>query len=1699
MLIQQETGPVETCVEEIESEVELKPAEELPPLSMQPILFAKLSSEARRKEQAHRLRKQETMEIYHEEVYLDIAEAVFDERVEEVVPETETVIVPVEMQQSKVREVIDIKRFVLTKQETMETCVDEMRLTIDETIFEEPAEHEQILESTYVKDDEFNFEPEHDAAAATPTEDGYKSPKLQEEHVTDMGEDELSLNVVELSVAEEEVKPVSVPVVDIEKLDVFSVPYAEPIPVAEHFHHEIAVDAAAEMVEESAMETAVADADEVIVMQNVVIDDTDAVMPVTYVPDETEVDTAIRDEGISAETTEENVLPSSAEDVRIMAEHVNKSRPFFLTKQETMEIYHEEVHLDVAETIFEERVEVEFFPKAEMSTGLETASEYKEGNADVSLDFVSTEMESTEVYEDESISETVSEEPAQIDQISDDTFVKDEEIVKFVPECASTTAEDERKSQLLPLQQTMEIVDDEMCVQADSSYVELSPATEVVSVSLPYVVIEKSTQPESVIDAQHDEIRVDNVHEVIEEQIQTTEEIAKDTADSLEKLIEQQEVTDAVAKTDETRELIVAEITISADEFTNVPTEMPKSEIPESEPAVEVKQSEVLSVMRPADTVSITEEESLITDKIATVEIPEVALLETETVVDVSADESKIVSDISQQDIGVKVTTLPEVVLENHIQDERQEGETVAVVDEFVEEMKIPVDDNKEEERDTAAEYEESFGFDFELTTTREEQRTDVVEEFVPVMTEVSKHEIVESEPAVEVKQSEILSVLPADTVSVTEEESLITDKTVAVEIPEVALWESETVVHVSGDELENVSDISQQDSEIKVTTLPEVVLEDQIQDEWQEGETAAVVDELVEEVKIVTDDNVEVEEPSVTVEDEESFGFGFEVTTTHEEQRIDVAEEFVPVAIEVSEHKILEKASTVEVEESAVVLFPDTASVIAEESLITDETATVEIPEVALLETEIVVDVSADESKIVGDISEQDSGIKVTTLPEVVLEDQIQDEWQEGQTVAVVDESVEEMKIPIDDNKEDEEQYTTVEEEPFGFGFEVTTIHEEQRIDLVEEFVPVMTDLSEHAIVESEPAVEVKQSEILPVVLPEDTASATEEESLITDKTVTVEIPEVALLETETVVDVCADESKIVSDISEQDSGIKVTTLPEVVLEDQIQDEWQEGETVAVVDELVEEMKIPVDDNKEEERDTAAEYEESFGFGFELTTTREEQRTDVVEEFVPATTEVSEDEILESVPAAEVDTSEQISVVFPSYTVGEDEGKSLVIDTDAGVKMLQMPSMEIERAAGESAVNVTVDPSEMTAAEIITDTTLEVTAEEGEPYLPELAKESEDICLKVTEIDTVAAAEDQQLIAQEPYGPVIGPDSRGDESQQTDETFECTEIVTTDTSYVEKQRALVTKGIESSDEVFEDVTVDSEERIWGSQYEEISDRQEVEEEREMPTSDEWFVIEKLKTDEDDEDYGFSVEEEESFGYGFEYTTTEHRRTKLVRSCGEDGEIIETRVVIEKDEDDDEESDVVSSRGSSISDSGDFGPEIPGITVYTSTVEGEPDVETELNEYEDVLPDGTVVRRRVLSTRCRQTVTKRVVLEGLEDDDSPFDDVIPALSTVEGLAVDDRCCLMTRYSDRSTTDPELSTEVQQSEDSLPDGTRVQKRTTTRHSQQLTTERLVVAGTRLFVEGSADDEDEVFDNLRRIGSPTSLIGMFHSNV
>ena len=713
-----------------------------------------------------------------------------------------------------------------------------------------------------------------------------------------------------------------------------------------------------------------------------------------------------------------------------------------------------------------------------------------------------------------------------------------------------------------------------------------------------------------------------------------------------------------------------------------------------------------------------------------------------------------------------------------------------------------------------------------------------------------------------------------------------------------------------------------------------------------------------------------------------------------------------------------------------------------------------------------------------------------------------------------------------------------------------VTEEYANMRIS-AEEFVSTATDISDSENLESKPAVDAETSEQATVVLPADTVTEVEESSPVIDEDVTIDI-----METKAAVDVSSVESVTITNVEK---------LPESTLGDLAQEEWRE-ETTAIANEFVEERVVAIDDTAEEE--------ESFRFGFEITTTLTKQTdyrserpeaaivvessdlitTGTITETADASPEVvtKEEQLYqpelviasESIPpqVEEIDTSAAAEVqelirheplelhvtenfaaegtlqtevsldATETAATAKEFAKEIEVATDDTKEKEYGFTVEEEESSGFGFEFTTTRPeqiddkvqrpdaavvgesSEVKPTEMITETTRASSEVEEQLYHPELVTAADDITSRVEES---SSAKVQEVITHELSEALVTEPLADEGTRQTEVTLESTVTVSMDTSYPKVQHEAITAWLESPDEVFKE-SVDSSQRLWESRVEELSDQQKTEEEKEMSTSDEWSVVEKLPKDaeeQEDEDYGFSVEEEESFGYGFEYTRTERRhRTKMVRLVSEDGEIIEKRVVTDKDEDDDEESSVASSRRSSVSDSGDVGADIAGITVYVSTVEGEPDVETELNEYEDVLPDGTIVRRRVMSTRCRQTVTKRVVLEGLDDDDSPFDDVVRSLSPVEGLPADDTSCrLMTRYSDRSTTDPELSTEVEQSEDSLRDGSRVQKRTTTRRSQQLTTERLVVAGTRLFVEGGADDEDEVFENLKRIGSPTSLTG------
>ena len=217
-----------------------------------------------------------------------------------------------------------------------------------------------------------------------------------------------------------------------------------------------------------------------------------------------------------------------------------------------------------------------------------------------------------------------------------------------------------------------------------------------------------------------------------------------------------------------------------------------------------------------------------------------------------------------------------------------------------------------------------------------------------------------------------------------------------------------------------------------------------------------------------------------------------------------------------------------------------------------------------------------------------------------------------------------------------------------------------------------------------------------------------------------------------------------------------------------------------------------------------------------------------------------------------------------------------------------------------------------------------------------------------------------------------------------------------------------------------------------------------------------------------------------------------HFRNVMHRTVDEHGEIVEQLISEEYLSDQSLSSSTHSSLENLIlSDEveqpdGDF----QALTVFTHTLEDDPVYETETSEYQDVLPDGTLVKRRVTKTNKTQSVVKRVILEGF-DQDEPFSDL--GSSTLVPITTSDQS--FTRYCDHTSTEPEVNTDVQLSEEQLKDGTILRKRITNTKTQQLTTERLVVGGCGLFsvAEGG---EDDVLRTLKQLSITRTSTGSYH---
>jgi len=129
-------------------------------------------------------------------------------------------------------------------------------------------------------------------------------------------------------------------------------------------------------------------------------------------------------------------------------------------------------------------------------------------------------------------------------------------------------------------------------------------------------------------------------------------------------------------------------------------------------------------------------------------------------------------------------------------------------------------------------------------------------------------------------------------------------------------------------------------------------------------------------------------------------------------------------------------------------------------------------------------------------------------------------------------------------------------------------------------------------------------------------------------------------------------------------------------------------------------------------------------------------------------------------------------------------------------------------------------------------------------------------------------------------------------------------------------------------------------------------------------------------------------------------------------------------------------------------------PNAVGVRIYTDTTEGVPQVERDVEETEEVLPDGTVVRRQVVRTSQRQTISTRVVMEGPEDilpsSKAEAEQLLGEMGVSEELG---------RQIATTDSEPQASTNVEEHEEVLPDGSVVKRRVVTTTKQHVTTERV----------------------------------------
>lgn len=178
---------------------------------------------------------------------------------------------------------------------------------------------------------------------------------------------------------------------------------------------------------------------------------------------------------------------------------------------------------------------------------------------------------------------------------------------------------------------------------------------------------------------------------------------------------------------------------------------------------------------------------------------------------------------------------------------------------------------------------------------------------------------------------------------------------------------------------------------------------------------------------------------------------------------------------------------------------------------------------------------------------------------------------------------------------------------------------------------------------------------------------------------------------------------------------------------------------------------------------------------------------------------------------------------------------------------------------------------------------------------------------------------------------------------------------------------------------------------------------------------------------------------------------------QVVRSVRSDGEIVEQLVTVDSASALEALGALPSPQTSLCGESGeDLEPSTAAVVVYTDTVEERPDSETEMTEYEEILPDGTLVRRKVVKTTRQQAVTRRVVVDETSQQ-----------------SVDSQASLtFLRYSDRAEEGPVTVTLSDETvHDTLEDG-----RSVITHSKVTSQQKLVMERTFVGVDDQTDDTD-----------------------